>query len=108
MTQIDYDREMAFVAVREAATRSASPGWCASAEAPRREFAIIVDPPMKGKGLAPPPDAAPDRLGALARRSTAIVGQVLADNAPMLAFVRRPGLRVIHCPGVRRGRGRTV
>jgi acetyltransferase len=97
MTQIDYDREMAFVAVERAAEGPdrtvgvarliRDPG---GAEA---EFAVIVDPSWKGQGLA---RHLMERLFDWGREVGVreVVGQVLAENAPMLAFVRALGFRV--------------
>ena len=61
------------------------------------EFAVIVQPDLKGKGLA---SRLMQRLidWARARGMAAVVGQVLADNAPMLAFVRHLGFRVRRLP----------
>jgi len=62
------------------------------------EFAVVVQSDAKGHGIA----------GALMRhlldwgRSKGVrevVGQVLADNAPMLAFIRKLGFRVRRSPG---------
>ena len=66
-------------------------------DARQGEFAVIVQGDMKGKGVA----------GHLMRRLidwargrglSAVVGQVLADNAPMLAFVRHLGFSVKRMP----------
>jgi acetyltransferase len=97
MTQIDYDREMAFVAVER---REDGPDRTvgvsrlirdpAGAEA---EFAVVVDASWKGQGLA---RALMERLFDWGRQVGVreVVGQVLAENAPMLAFVRALGFRV--------------
>ncbi|MBR0669711.1 GNAT family N-acetyltransferase [Roseomonas soli] len=97
MTQIDYDREMAFVAVErlpDGPDRTVGvsrlirePG---STEA---EFAIIVDPTWKGQGLA---RHLMERLFEWGRSVGVreVAGQVLAENRPMLAFVRALGFRV--------------
>jgi acetyltransferase len=97
MTQIDYDREMAFVAVErgeDGPDRTVGvsrlirdPG---GAEA---EFAVIVDPSWKGQGLA---RALMERLFDWGRQVGVreVVGQVLAENAAMLSFVRALGFRV--------------
>jgi acetyltransferase len=89
LTQIDYDREMAFVAVQEGRTVGVArlvrePGGEAG------EFALVVEPGWKGQGLG---RHLMERLFAWARDSgiREVVGQVLADNAPMLGFVRRLG-----------------
>ncbi len=94
LTQIDYDREMAFVAMHGdpeemlgVARLIREPG------APRGEFAIIVDAAMKGQGLG---RHLMERLFDWARANgiAEVFGHVLADNLPMLAFVRRLGFEL--------------
>ncbi|WP_240789873.1 GNAT family N-acetyltransferase [Roseomonas sp. HF4] len=97
MTQIDYDREIAFVAVEAvpgAPDRTVGvsrlirePG---GAEA---EFAVIVEASWKGQGLA---RHLMERLFEWGQEVGVreVVGSVLADNAPMLGFVRALGFRV--------------
>ena len=103
MTQIDYDREMAFVAVREATGETAGVGRLVRAvDTDGGEFAIVVAPSAKGRGLA---TVLMQRLADWARSKgmAEMTGQVLADNAPMLAFMRRIGAvirRVPDDPGV--------
>jgi acetyltransferase len=95
LTQIDYAREMAFVALRgPEIVGIARLIVDRDAEA---EFAIVVQPDMKGTGLA---RALMHRLIAWAPRQgiTTILGQVLADNAPMLGFVRRLGFTLRRLP----------
>jgi acetyltransferase len=89
LTQIDYDREMAFVAahggqifgtariIREGAGGGA-------------EFAVVVSPSAKGTGLS---RHLMERAIAWARSEgiTELLGHVLADNKPMLAFAQRLG-----------------
>ena len=58
---------------------------------------MIVQAGHEGPRAGLAPDAAPDRLGAR-RGMRAVVGQVLADNAPMLAFVRHLGFSVHRMP----------
>ena len=98
MTQVDYDREMAFVALREATNETVGVARLVI-EPDRRagEFAVIVQRDMKGKGLA---RHLMQRLIDWGRASglSEIVGQVLADNAPMLAFVRRLGFALRRVP----------
>ncbi len=98
LTQIDYDREMAFVAVREATGETVGvarlvvePGGATG------EFAVIVQSDMKGKALA---SRLMRRLidWARARGMREMSGQVLSDNAPMLAFVRHLGFSVRRLP----------
>ncbi len=96
MTQIDYEREMAFIAERERdqATLGVARLVCEQ-DKNTAEFAVIVQPDMKGKGLA---TQLMRRLIDWARERgiAEIVGQVLADNAPMLAFARSLGFSVRH------------
>ncbi len=98
MTQVDYDREMAFVAVREATGETV--GVCRLVREPgsdRGEFAIVVEPSMKGRGLA---RRLMQRVMEWGRRQgmQVVVGQVLAENAPMLAFMRRMGAVIRRMP----------
>ncbi|WP_240791044.1 GNAT family N-acetyltransferase [Roseomonas sp. AR75] len=94
MTQLDYDREMAFVAVRTAPDGSEDllgvSRLIREPDGVTGEFAVIVDRAMKGQGLG---RHLMERLFAWARVSgiATIAGQVLADNAPMLAFVSALG-----------------
>ena len=98
LTQIDYDREMAFVAVGETTLETvgvarlvAEPGGLSG------EFAVIVQVNMKGKGVA---SRLMRRLieWARTRGMREIVGQVLADNTPMLAFMRHLGFTLRRLP----------
>lgn len=94
LTQIDYEREMAMVAVRQPAGEAEEilgvarlirdPG---AAEA---EFAVIVLREMKGQGLG---RHLMQRILDWGRQTGIrhVVGHVLADNAPMLAFMRSLG-----------------
>ena len=94
LTQIDYDREMAFIAVNETTGDTVAVARLAcDPDAPSGEFAVIVQPDMKGRGLA---SHLMRRLIAWARMRglTEVVGQILADNQPMLAFIRRLGFTV--------------
>jgi acetyltransferase len=93
LTQIDYDREMAFVAVRETTGETVGVARLVCEDEREGEFAVIVQADMKGQGVA---RHLMQRLieWARARGLSEIVGQVLADNAPMLAFVRHLGFRL--------------
>jgi len=99
LTQIDYGREMAFIAVRAASGTTAG-----VARAVREslddsaEFAILVEPAAKGRGLA---SHLMGRLVAWAQGQgiRRITGQVLADNHAMLAFVRHLGFVTTAVPG---------
>ncbi len=95
MTQVDYDREMAFVAINAAGqtvgvarlVRDGAGG----------EFAVLIEPSMKGHGLASYLMA---RLIDWGRSEgmAAITGQILSENAPMLAFIRRLGFTLHRMP----------
>ena len=97
LTQIDYDREMAFIALRETTGETVGVARLVCEDARQGEFAVIVQGDMKGKGLA---SCLMRRLidWARSRGLSAVVGQVLADNAPMLAFVRHLGFSVKRMP----------
>ena len=91
LTQVDYDREMAFVAVREATGETVGVArMVGDTEGRTGEFAVIVQADMKGLSLA---SHLMHRLIAWARDRGfhEAVGQILSDNAPMLAFVRHLG-----------------
>ena len=98
MTQVDYDREMAFIAVREATgetvgvSRLVREPYTSSGE-----FAVVVEQSMKGRGLARRLMQRIMEWGA-AQGMTGITGQVLSENAPMLAFVRKLGFDVHRLP----------
>ena len=94
LVQIDYDREMAFIATREATGETLGAArLIREAGGEEAEFAIIIGDEVKGSGLG---RFLMERLFEWARDNGVrkIVGQVLADNAPMLAFVRRLGFSV--------------
>jgi acetyltransferase len=98
LTQIDYDREMAFVAIHEFTGDTVGVARLVlEADGLTGEFAVIVQPDIKGKGLA---SRLMHRLieWARVRGMQAVMGQVLADNAPMLAFMRRLGFHLRRLP----------
>jgi acetyltransferase len=97
LTQVDYDREIAFVAVRDPSGETVGVSRLVREAGTEAEFAIVVQPDVKGIGLA---RHLMQRLldWARAHGVAEIVGQVLADNAPMLAFVRRFGFEVHRMP----------
>ncbi len=98
MTQVDYDREMAFVAIRDGTGEMVGVSRLVLDPRSRSgEFAVVVQPDQKRRGLA---RHLMRRLidWARGRGAREIVGQVLADNAPMVAFVRRLGFEVHRLP----------
>jgi len=99
LTQVDYDREMAFIAVRESSGETVGVARLVRETIQTEgEFAIIVQPDVKGKGLA---SYLMRRLLSWARQHgiVEVVGQILSDNAPMLAFVRHIGFTLRRMPG---------
>ncbi|MGA8260360.1 MAG: bifunctional acetate--CoA ligase family protein/GNAT family N-acetyltransferase [Arenicellales bacterium] len=93
-TQIDYDREMAFIAV-DTATRETL-GVVRAVSDPDNvtaEFAIIVGSHLKGKGLG---HALLSKMIAYCRsRGTRyLVGEVLAENDRMIALARKLGFAI--------------
>jgi acetyltransferase len=98
LTQVDYEREIAFVAVRESSGETVGVARLVREMNPALgEFAVVVQPDLKGRGLA---SHLMQRLIAWGRTRgvTEIVGQVLADNHPMLNFVRRLGFTLRRLP----------
>lgn len=99
LTQVDYDREMAFVAVRVATSETVGVSRIViEADGRTAEFAIAVQPDMKGKGLGTELMRKLFEWGR-AHGIETIVGHILADNAPMLAFMRRLGFELHRAHG---------
>jgi acetyltransferase len=96
MTQVDYDREMAFIAVRANGDTVGVSRLVREGDG-EGEFAILVQPDVKGRGLA---RRLVERVFEWGEQKnlTCIVGQVLVDNAPMLAFVRKLGFTLHRSP----------
>jgi acetyltransferase len=108
LTQIDYDREMAFVATIEQAERKVEVGVCRYATNPDGEsceFAIVVADAWQGKGLAR------RLMGVLidtarSRGLKYMNGDFLTENGRMLAFVQSLGFVMSphpEDPGIKRG-----
>jgi acetyltransferase len=99
-TQIDYDREMAFVAVREEGGREtevAVARYVTNPDGETCEFAIVVADSWQCKGLG-------RRMLELlidvarSRGLKAMVGHVLAANQPMLALCGKLGFQISDHP----------
>jgi len=102
LTQIDYAREMAFVALSDdgephgellgVARLAADPDFA------RAEFAVLVRSDLKGKGLG---WLIMEHLIAYARGEGigALVGEVLAENTTMIEMCRKLGFRIAPEPG---------
>ena len=97
MTQVDYDREMAFVAVEPGGDTVGVARLVREPGTDDGEFAVVVEPAMKGRGLA---RRLMERLleWGQTKDMRTITGQVLTENAPMLAFMRRMGAELRRLP----------
>jgi acetyltransferase len=101
-TQIDYDREMAFIATRELdGGRRQTLGVARVVADPdnvRAEFAIIVRSDLKGQGLGP--ILLKKLIDYLRSRGTAeVVGEALSNNTRLLRLVKRFGFEIEPVPG---------
>jgi len=96
LTQVDYDREMAFIATRDGADgRPETLGVVRAIADPDNqvaEFAIIVRSDMKGKGLG---KILMDKLVRYcrARGLREVIGDTLTDNKGLIALARKFGFR---------------
>jgi acetyltransferase len=100
MTDIDYGREMAIVAINDTTGETAGAARLVrnDTDGMTAEFAVAVEPAAKGKGLASALMRAIIDWGK-SQNVAEISGQILADNAPMLAFIRRLGFTIHHIAG---------
>jgi acetyltransferase len=99
-TQIDYDREMAFVAVCEEGGREVEIGvarYVTNPDWQSCEFAIVVSDAWQGRGLG---RRMLERLIEVARGRglRSMVGHVLAANPGMLGLCARLGFRISDHP----------
>ena len=92
LTQVDYAREMAFVAVRDGDTVGVG-RIVRETGSDEGEFAIAVQSDTKGSGIG---RHLMQRLIEWSRGQgmREMVGLILSDNAPMLAFVKKLGFTV--------------
>jgi len=102
-TQIDYDREIALIALEESASQEQMLGVARLIRIPggsRAEFSIVVGDPWQGKGVAA---ALFQRCLTLAKEQgiEEVWGIVLPDNTRMLALGRKLGFTVKRSPGTR-------
>ncbi len=100
-TQIDYDRELALVAIAEQGGKDveiAVTRYAMNPDGQSCEFALVVADAWQRKGIGA-------RLlaklieAARVRGFRVMEGQVLAQNAPMLALAKRFGFQVTRSPG---------
>lgn len=98
-TQIDYDREMAFIATETSASGvSQTLGVVRAIADPDNntaEFAIIVRAELKGQGLG---QALLEKIIRYCRHRgiQELVGELLADNQPMLKLAEKVGFKRKH------------
>jgi acetyltransferase len=95
-THPDYEKDIAFIAVRESTGETVGVARLApTGHAGIAEFAVVVQPDMRDQGLGRHLMA---RLiaWAPAHGITEIRGEVLADNANMLSFCRFLGFQLRH------------
>jgi acetyltransferase len=99
LTDVDYSREMAFVAVRDATGETMGVARLVrdDTDGLSAEFAVAVEPAGKGLGIGSGLMHAIIDWGR-AQGVKEIAGQILADNAPMLAFIRRLGFKIERIP----------
>ncbi len=98
MTQIDFDREIAFVAVRESTGATVGVSRLTrDIGANEGEYAILVEQHMRGQGVA---RHLMTCLIDWAREQgiEKITGQILAENQAMLGFVRSLGFKTARMP----------
>ncbi|MDE8342969.1 MAG: GNAT family N-acetyltransferase, partial [Acidocella sp.] len=95
LTDIDYGREMAIIAVNEATGETAGAARLVRNDTDGRtaEFACAVEPAAKGIGLATALMRAIIAWGK-AQGVEEISGTILSDNTPMLAFVKSLGFSI--------------
>ncbi len=96
LTQLDYDRDMALIAVREATGETVAVARLAgAAEEDVAEFAVSVQTDEKNRGLG---THMMRRLLDWARQHgiREIIGEILAENATMLEFARNLGFTLAH------------
>ena len=100
-TQIDYDQEIALVALAETDGEERIIGDARvvnTSEAGQAEFSVIVSDPLQGKGIGA---CLLQHCLAIAhqRGYQRIYGIVLAENRQMLALGRKLGFSIKHIPG---------
>ena len=100
-TQIDYDRDMALVAMEAGQPEEKILGVArlmSKAGGLEPEFAVVVGDPWQGKGVGAALMAHLIDI-AKARGMTSIWGIALAENTQMIALARKLGFSVTRVPG---------
>lgn len=100
-TQIDYDREMALIAVKEeddgGETQVAVARYTANPDRRSCEFALVVADEWQGHGIGTYLMRCLMEI-AESRRLRTIEGEVLAENTPMLALMKHLGFTIRSSP----------
>jgi acetyltransferase len=99
-TQIDYDREMAFIAVRDTKEGEEELGvgrYVVNPDGQTCEFALVVADDWRRKGLGARILTALIE-SARTKGLRALGGEILANNEPMLGMVKRLGFTVRTSP----------
>lgn len=96
-TQIDYDKEMVFIATFQQEDKEQMIGlisYIINPDGETAEFAIVIADAWQNKGLG---STLLNELckAAKMKNLTSIEGLVSADNVPMIAFVKNHGLEII-------------
>lgn len=99
LCDVDYTREMAIIAKHDESGRSFGVARLVrnDTDGKSAEFAVLVEPDGKGLGLGTALIRAIIAWGR-AQGVEEINGQILADNAPMLAFIKRLGFSLARLP----------
>jgi acetyltransferase len=97
-TRLDYERDMALIAVRENTGETVGVARLVREDNPLvGEFAVIVEPDAKGKGIA---THLMQRLLEWAQLHGVreVIGEILPENETMLEFARHLGFSLRHSP----------
>ena len=97
-TRLDYERDMAFIAVRETTGETVGVARLARENGPLvGEFAVVVQRDQQGKGLA---THLLQRLLEWARAHGVheVIGEILPENEKMLDLARHLGFTLQHAP----------
>jgi acetyltransferase len=97
-TRLDYDRDMALIAVREATGQTVGVARLVREDDPLvAEFAVIVQHDLHGRGLA---THLMRRLLAWAPRHGVrkVIGEILSENTTMIDLARHLGFSLLHRP----------
>jgi acetyltransferase len=98
-TRLDYEKDMAFVAVRDPIGEVVGVARLAREQDPAvGEFAVVVQPDVKGHGVG---TYLMQRLLEWARQHGVrdVMGEILADNDPMLDLARQLGFTLHYSHG---------